>query len=142
MRTTWPNRFAFALDPQGRGSVADTNNFTLATDEGDGALFTRMTDATARLPAFGEMKFASGATLDLNGNADAAAVELVQPDNVACRGVKKFTILRAPSITMHDNHGKLPVTCEDRNWVLTMGGTSGAQTLELQYCAGTVFVFR
>ena len=68
----WANEFGFVYDPQGRGDVSTTNNFVLATDDGDGALFTRYTNATERLPAFGTLAFEPGTTLDLNGNAYAA----------------------------------------------------------------------
>ena len=192
--SAWPKNFGFAVDRQGRGDVANTNNFVLATDAGDGLLFTRTTETTARLPVFDEMKLAGNATLDLNGNAYAAAkiggsgavtssatdamgasaalsitgalkvygaeltadtclasqvpvtfaagaaVELADPDKVVRRGVKSFTVLRAPSITVAGD--RLPVACEDRNWVLSVGGAEGAQTLALQYCAGTVLIFR
>ena len=68
----WANEFGFVYDPQGRGDVSTTDNFVLATDDGDGALFTRYTNATERLPAFGTLAFDTGTTLDLNGNAYAA----------------------------------------------------------------------
>ena len=68
----WANEFGFVYDPQGRGDVSTTDNFVLATDNGDGALFTRYTNATERLPAFGTLAFDPGTTLDLNGNAYAA----------------------------------------------------------------------
>ena len=70
--TNWANEFGFVYDPQGRGDVSTPNNFVLATDDGDGALFTRYTNATERLPAFGTLAFDTGTTLDLNGNAYAA----------------------------------------------------------------------
>ena len=70
--TNWADNFGFVYDPQGRGDVSTTDNFVLATDNGDGALFTRYTNATERLPAFGTLAFDPGTTLDLNGNAYAA----------------------------------------------------------------------
>ena len=70
--TNWADNFGFVYDPQGRGDVSTTDNFVLATDNGDGALFTRYTNATERLPAFGTLAFEPGTTLDLNGNAYVA----------------------------------------------------------------------
>ena len=67
----WADNLGFAYDAQGRGTAAAAD-FALATDSGDGALFTRATNATERLPAFGTMAFAQGAKLDLNGNAYTA----------------------------------------------------------------------
>ena len=70
--TGWASEFGFVYDAQGRNDTSNTNNFVLATDNGDGALFTRYTNSTERLPAFGTMAFSQGATLDLNGNAYVA----------------------------------------------------------------------
>ncbi len=69
--TGWAANFGFVYDAQGRDDTSNTNNFVLATDTGDGALFTRYTNTTERLPAFGTMAFDQGAVLDLNGNAYA-----------------------------------------------------------------------
>ena len=70
--TGWASEFGFVYDAQGRNDTSNTNNFVLATDNGDGALFTRYTNSTERLPAFGTMAFSQGAKLDLNGNAYVA----------------------------------------------------------------------
>ncbi|MBQ6135956.1 MAG: hypothetical protein IJI73_01135 [Kiritimatiellae bacterium] len=76
---TWPKNFGFVFDRQGREVPEDltdysayTNNFELVLDPGDGSLFTRSIDE-ADLPHFDEMRFAEGATLDLNGNAYVAS---------------------------------------------------------------------
>ena len=69
--TGWAAKCGFMYDAQGRNE-STTNNYAWCVDPGDGSLFTRSLDA-ADLPLFEEMKFAQGATLDVNGNAYTAA---------------------------------------------------------------------
>lgn len=69
---SWDRLLGFAVDPLARGPSADTNNFMAVIDSGDGSLFTRSIDE-ADLPHFGEMRFAPGTTLDLNGNTYIAS---------------------------------------------------------------------
>ncbi len=66
----WASTFGFVLDKQGRGSTS-SSDYEIAIDSGDGSLFTRSIDE-ADLPHFGEMRFATGTTLDVNGNAYVA----------------------------------------------------------------------
>ena len=67
----WASGFGFVLDKQGRGS-SSSSDYEIAIDSGDGSLFTRSIDE-ADLPHFGEMRFATGTTLDVNGNAYIAS---------------------------------------------------------------------
>lgn len=71
--TGWASKFGFVYDVQGRNDTSSTANFQQCVDTGDGALFTRTADTSAHLPAFGEMKFDVGTSLDVNGNAYTAA---------------------------------------------------------------------
>ena len=76
---SWPLNFGFAYDKFGRtesgAEIAnvDTNNFEIVLDPGDGSLLTRSIDESD-LPHFGDMHFAEGTTLDVNGNAYIAPV--------------------------------------------------------------------
>ena len=67
----WASTFGFVLDKQGRGSTS-SSDYEIAIDSGDGSLFTRSIDE-ADLPHFGEMRFATGTSLDVNGNAYIAS---------------------------------------------------------------------
>lgn len=69
--TGWAGRLGFAIDFQGR-NTANAADYVMGVDTGDGALFTRTVEGG--MPQFGEMKFAKGTTLDLNGNAYTASV--------------------------------------------------------------------
>ncbi len=71
--TGWLSKFGFVYDPQGRNDTSTPENFLHGMDPGDGTLFTRATNVTERLPVFGEMSFAVGTSLDVNGNAYVAA---------------------------------------------------------------------
>lgn len=68
--TDWAAQSGFMYDREGRNG-STTNTYTWCVDPGDGSLFTRTTDS-ADLPAFDAIHVATGATLDLNGNAYVA----------------------------------------------------------------------
>jgi len=68
----WPKEFGFAVAP-GSVDTSDTNVFQCVVDAGDGSFFTRTTNTTANLPAFGNVRLGAGAALDVNGNAFSVA---------------------------------------------------------------------
>ena len=67
--SNWTHKHGFAIDKQGR-NTANAADYVMGVDTGDGALFTRTTEAA--LPQFGEMAFATNTTFDVNGNAFVA----------------------------------------------------------------------
>ena len=91
----WDRMLGFAIDPLARGPSTDTNHFYTVVDPGDGSIFSRSIDE-ADLPHFDEMRFASGTTLDLNGNAYVAGTIAGFPDVTSTA----TDVLAAPSLTI------------------------------------------
>ena len=93
----WAKNFGFVIDKQGRGST-NPADYELALDPGDGSLFTRSINE-ADLPHFGDMHFAAGTTLDVNGNAYVAPVVSGWPTVVSTAEDASA----APSLTITNN---------------------------------------